>query len=736
MGTVALIAFALVAFGVQWVQAQDIRIDTRPLTPAEVSNPEYGLTNTTQLANGTHVVGLGQPIYLDLLVEQGTVITQVVWSLGTPYDLNEDPITDSSAAITDSPLPMSMPTYDSVDRAAFDVVDRAMIIPDKRGTYPISVQAFTTNGVLNADLEVVGSVFIGKDNGCYVCHQSKRPLFETTLHSHAFTDQINGEGSSHFSERCIKCHVTGYDDAPAAINGGWDDVKNDTGWVFPETLSTNNWDEMPTELQNKSNIQCEMCHGPGQLHYRMLDAGKIGVSLSAGTCGQCHDAPTHHVKNFEWGQSLHGRTQVDRTGSCVNCHTTAGFINANDPGVLFGEVISSTDYATFKEGITCAACHDPHAKGGQVHQLRDLQSVELGNGTVITEGGAGLVCMNCHKSRRDAESYVYGNVSSHFGPHHGPQGDMIAGENAIEYGRDMPSSKHLSVVEESCAQCHMQEIPSDLPAYAEGKVGGHSFELAYDDGTNAPIHLTETCASCHGEIEDFDFGGEDYDLNGIVEGVQSEIEGMMHDLAMLLPPVGSPDVSPGSDYNSSLPLKRALYNYLFVEEDGSMGVHNPKYAAAILRSSIDDLKGGIDIDKDGLVDSWEIEHFGDLTSQSGSDDFDGDGLTNAQEQNLMTDPTMIDSDGDGYSDLVEVQAGSDPLEITSVPTSDMVILPAAEVGYMPKGTGTLVRIQSLDSINGGGWQDLGPAQTNTGSWVYKLDSLQGTTNRFYRAVEE
>jgi hypothetical protein len=66
----------------------------------------------------------------------------------------------------------------------------------------------------------------------------------------------------------------------------------------------------------------------------------------------------------------------------------------------------------------------------------------------------------------------------------------------------------------------------------------------------------------------------------------------------------------------------------------------------------------------------------------------------------------------------------------------MILLPAAEVGYMPQGTGTVVRIQSIDSLSGEGWQDLGPAQTNMGSWIYELDTLRGETNRFYRAIEE
>jgi len=759
---VTLSAILLLCLGAGMVHAAvapvlpNLRINTRPLTPAEITT--YGLDSATQIANGTHVVGIGQPVYLELLVQNPSPgsynspevlaidATQVDWAITSVVEGYDNTPVSSSAAITDSPL-TNLPTYNSVDRAANYVLDRAMIVPDVKGTYSISVDITTVaNGTLNAQLEVVGSTFIGKDSvACTLCHQSKMDAFNETHHATAFIDQINGAGSDHFASYCIKCHVTGYDTAPGAVNGGWDDIAAQTNaqgdliWTFPTTLSSTNWDAMPVALQNKSNIQCENCHGPAQEHWVTADPTKIGVSMSAGNCGQCHDAPSHHVKNFEWGNSLHGQTEVDRTGGCVDCHTAAGFVDANDPGRNeFDAVVPTT--ANFKEGITCAACHDPHAAGGQVHQLRDLQNVELSNGSVITEGGAGLVCMNCHKSRRDAESYVYGNASTHFGPHHGPQGDMLAGENAIEYGQDLPSSRHLSVVEESCAQCHMQETPDGLPAAAAGKVGGHSFMLSYTDNTGTnDVHLTETCMSCHGEIENFDFGGEDYNRDGLVEGVQTEIHHLLDELAMLLPPVGSTEIGlhTSTDGYDTLPIKRAVYNYLFVEEDGSHGVHNPKYAAAILRSSIADLKGGIDIDCDGLIDSWEIATFGDLTSQSGDDDYDDDGLTNREEYNVGTNAKVADSDGDGIWDKAELLAGSDPLDINSVPDEDLVMLPAAELAYLPKGTNSTVHFQAIDSLTDGVWSNIGPAQVSGGNWLYQLESMRTNgTQRFFRAIEE
>ena len=52
---------------------------------------------------------------------------------------------------------------------------------------------------------------------------------------------------------------------------------------------------------------------------------------------------------------------------------------------------------------------------------------------------------------------------------------------------------------------------------------------------------------------------------------------------------------------------------------------------------------------------------------SPNDDTDHDGLTNAQEVQIGTDPTNGDTDGDGYIDGLEVLFGSNPLDPNSIP---------------------------------------------------------------------
>ncbi len=58
---------------------------------------------------------------------------------------------------------------------------------------------------------------------------------------------------------------------------------------------------------------------------------------------------------------------------------------------------------------------------------------------------------------------------------------------------------------------------------------------------------------------------------------------------------------------------------------------------------------GTDVDPDDLIDT------------------DGDGLSDAEEADYGTDPTLADTDYDGYGDLEEIEYGTDPNDIFDHP---------------------------------------------------------------------
>ena len=70
---------------------------------------------------------------------------------------------------------------------------------------------------------------------------------------------------------------------------------------------------------------------------------------------------------------------------------------------------------------------------------------------------------------------------------------------------------------------------------------------------------------------------------------------------------------------------------------------------------------GADSDGDGLNDNWENDYFGNL-DQNSEGDPDNDGLSNARELALTSDPSNDDTDNDGLNDGDEITAGTNLLD--------------------------------------------------------------------------
>lgn len=151
-----------------------------------------------------------------------------------------------------------------------------------------------------------------------------------------------------------------------------------------------------------------------------------------------------------------------------------------------------------------------------------------------------------------------------------------------------------------------------------------------------------------------------------------------------------------------------------------------------------------DADGDGLLDTWEASFFGDLT-HTGTEDGDGDGLSNAQELAANTNPTLADTDGDGFTDGIEVTAGSDPLNPASMPTPALAINPA-NLSFSGSAGGSPPPSQSLTLTNTGSgalswtvttsqpWLGLNPAAGTTPSTITVTASLAGLAAGTYNGT--
>ena len=538
---------------------QTAHIDTYGRSPIQVDADSTDMFNIPY--NGLTNVGIYTQMYLEVSMD-GAHLTNPQWNvIQKPNGSN--PQFGTSTNLTDSNQVI-------------------IFIPDSSGTYKID---FTDGSVASDTLTINAGLYLGYTGGifkCGRCHGDKVDEWQQTGHYMIFEEGLNGTLSSHYGPSCIKCHTTGYDEN--ADNNGFDDFP----FVFPDSLYPGVYDQMvaqyPLAMQ-RGRIQCESCHGPGSEHYGA--ANIMSVTLAAENCAWCHDGG-HHVFPSQWRISKHATFEHGMTrAACAQCHNGAGFVEY----IESGKQPIAQDLAKVVP-ITCAVCHDPHSAENP-HQLRTMD-VTLSDGETVEGGGNGTICMNCHKARQDAVEYTndyLNNLSTHYGPHHGPQADILSAKNAVTFGQNIPSSPHLAATGDACVTCHM--YPGTLDPYGDIiLVGSHTFSMSHDSVDNV-----QACSPCHGDIGNsfsdkkyYVNGNADLDGDGVANGLQIEVQGLMNQLKSMLPQDGNGNVVV-NDSSVTLTQAQAAYDYLMVAEDRSYGIHNPAFVYGILKASIEALGG-------------------------------------------------------------------------------------------------------------------------------------------------
>ncbi len=563
----------------------------------------YGSQGSSMYATtGLSTVGEKTLVFLQAIDSTGGAIQSVSWS-----------VTGGPAKIDSASTPFTTITFDTT------------------GEYTVNVSITTSGGTSQASAVFTSANYVGVGymgivsndsavtNGggqpvapsvapeCGTCHQGAMVGFGldptadyanwmNTEHASMFKNGVNGVVSSHYGSSCMQCHTTGYN--PGAKNGNFADVASQVGWTFPSTLVDTNFAHVyhtSAQLAQLGTIGCESCHGPGSEH--VGDPAKISVSLSASVCLQCHDEPPHHAIGREWTSSPHdsGMAALQagdamlNNAPCAQCHNAGGFADYATEGSI------SSSYSPMP--LTCAGCHNPHLiDGNHPYQLRKVTADTLQNGFQITEGGVGVLCMNCHRSRANANATVNGGWKRYFGPHEGPQTDVFFGQDGYQFGDNSITglNTHMQLTD-ACVTCHMATDTVD--ANASMSLGSHTWKMSGADAVGDTTDNTTACQSCHGPITDFDQIPAAYDYAGIanggpVPGVQTEVKALLAKLASFIP--DSVLANPGSaTVGSGLTKDQlgALWDYLLISKDGSYGVHNAKYTFALLTRAIGTFTG-------------------------------------------------------------------------------------------------------------------------------------------------
>jgi hypothetical protein len=311
------------------------------------------------------------------------------------------------------------------------------------------------------------------------------------------------------------------------------------------------------------------------------DEGPAGPEGTA-SCVQCHNDDTEIVAiSAQWDNSTHatGGNFERNSSSCSRCHTSEGFVAYLDTG--------EGGTPENPSAIGCFTCHQPHTNYN--FDLRISEAVVLDEGGATYDKNASNLCANCHQSRVASpaipESGTIEITDIRWGPHHGPQANILSGNAAYEFAGESYDTDHAHYISddsEGCVTCHMA-----LPFGAQA--GGHTWNMTYEYHGSEEDHIVgcET-VGCHSTLEDFNY----HEIQDSVVVLIEALRTVLLDGGILDP--DDPDyalVPEGGSLTLTVTEAGALYNFQLFREDRSNGIHNPDLAFNALNASITAMGG-------------------------------------------------------------------------------------------------------------------------------------------------
>lgn len=404
---------------------------------------------------------------------------------------------------------------------------------------------------------------------CAQCHASVHSNWSETLHAGALdTLKAINQGEN---ANCIGCHTVGFGE--------------EGGFV----------DEATTF--DLAGVGCEACHGPAKQHVENVQDASLrpAKNIAASVCGQCHTGE-HHPNFDEWETSKHALvnehvaeslTAGTNANACGQCHSGDFFYMSRIKGETVADDFLKDVERADQNAVTCAVCHNPHQRTGNAPDPGDgrdfqLRFPEIAFPTPTNTIDAAIdptrfnICGQCHHSRGRTWA-----VSSR-GPHHSVQANVYIGEMPMpdddaEVTPLAPSllAKHYEAPEQ-CATCHMYR--KDFESEEAPAIAGHTFAVSFEGCV---------ASGCHTSAESIETRAESY---------QSEIMDMIDALKARLnanPGTGNweytSDGGPDAMGQAALHdgIKKARFLIAYVENDGSLGIHNPPYVEGMLSAASD-----------------------------------------------------------------------------------------------------------------------------------------------------
>jgi len=438
-------------------------------------------------------------------------------------------------------------------------IDISIFLPPGNNNNNANGNGNGNNNNVNGNSAVTGQ-FAGAQR-CSQCHQNIHTDWTSTLHAKALeTLEKIGQGKN---AQCLGCHTVGF-----GQTGG-----------FVDRATTN----------ALAGVQCENCHGAGADHANNVNdvSKRPPVSIAASICGQCH-TDEHHPNYEDWQSSKHGAVEPGVVGSfaagtnlntCGKCHSGDFFYRSIIKGLTVPDNYLQGKTADQMNAITCAICHNPHAKTGKAAAPEDGRDYQLRYDqikyTTPTNTFAAAqdptrfnLCGQCHHSR----DRVWTDSSRE--PHPSDQVNVFFGEMplpAVYPDPIIPSrpSVHLNAPKQ-CSTCHVARKAAEegvSPA-----VSGHTFEVTFIG-----------CVQCHGSE-----AIAEAKLNGLKAEFDFRLDMLKDALdAWSASATGgnglnwnyTSDGGPSTALQAKIPdaIKKARYIYYYVNAGGGNGAHNPDY---------------------------------------------------------------------------------------------------------------------------------------------------------------